>query len=62
MRKAFGLWTAVAAVFAVMTFGAQAMPAAPLKGIAKSNQVIHVSGGCGPWRHRGPHGHCRRGP
>lgn len=27
--------------------------------VAQSNLVIHVSGGCGPHRHRGPHGHCR---
>jgi len=60
MRKEFALFAAVAAAFAFMTFSAQAMPAAPLKDIAKStDQVIQVRGGCGPHRHRGPHGHCR---
>lgn len=62
MGKEFSLLAAIAAVFALLTFGAQAMPAAPLKGIAKSNPVIQTSGGCGHWRHRGPHGHCRSGP
>lgn len=53
MRKEFALLAAVAAVFAFMTFGAQAMPAAPLKSVAKSaDQVTQVRDGCGP------HGHC----
>jgi hypothetical protein len=63
MRKEFALFAAIAAVFAFMTFGAQAMPAAPLAGVSKaSGHVVQGRGGCGPFRHRGPHGHCRPGP
>ena len=50
MRKEFALFAAIAAVFAFMTFGAQAMPAVPLAGVAKaSGHVVQVSGGCGPF-------------
>ena len=43
MRKEFALLAAVAAVFAFMTFGAKAMPAASLKAVtASADQVIHV--------------------
>jgi hypothetical protein len=40
---------------------ASAMPMAPSDAVVKSaNQnVVHVSGGCGPRRHRGPRGGCR---
>ena len=62
MRKQIALIAAIAAMFALMSFGARAVPIAPLKGAAKSDTVIHVSGGCGPRRHRGPHGLCRPGP
>ena len=59
MRKEFALFAAIAALFALTTFGAQAMPAAPLAGASKATgQVIQVRGGCGPHRWRGPHGHC----
>ena len=51
MRKQLALFAAIAAVFAFMTFSAQAMPAAPLKDTAKStDQVIQVRDGCGPHR------------
>jgi hypothetical protein len=36
----------------------QAMPLAPLAQ-ATSGEIIHVSGGCGPYGHRGPYGGCR---
>jgi hypothetical protein len=36
----------------------QAMPLAPLVQGA-SAEIIHVSGGCGYWGHRGPYGGCR---
>lgn len=42
--------------------GASAAPAAGqalANAAARSSLIIHVSGGCGPHRHRGPHGHCR---
>ena len=58
MRKEFVLFAAIAALFGVVSFGAQAAPVAPLKS-ASADHVIQVSGGCGPHRHRGPHGHCR---
>ena len=60
MRLQLGLFAAIAAVFAFMTFSAQAMPAAPLQGASKADgQVIQVRDGCGRHRHRGPMGHCR---
>jgi hypothetical protein len=63
MRKELALFAAIAAVFAFMIFSAQAMPAAPLQGVAKStDHVIQVRDGCGPYRHRGPRGFCRPGP
>jgi hypothetical protein len=45
-------------------FGMTGASAAPAGALALSNtathsDLIHVSGGCGPHRHRGPHGHCR---
>jgi hypothetical protein len=55
------LFAAVAAIFACVS-SAQAMTAASLKGLSKSDSIVHVRGGCGPLRHRGPHGHCRPGP
>ncbi len=59
LRGAILALAAIAAVFAFMTFGAQAMPAASLKSVAKSaDQVTQVRDGCGPHRFRGPHGHC----
>jgi hypothetical protein len=57
MRKELALLAAIAALFALTTFGAQAMPAAPLSGASKA-QVIQVRDGCGPHRWRGPHGRC----
>jgi hypothetical protein len=36
----------------------QAMPLAPLAQ-ASSGEIIHVSGGCGYYGHRGPYGGCR---
>ncbi|MFZ3361748.1 MAG: hypothetical protein WA177_23625 [Xanthobacteraceae bacterium] len=60
MRKEFALLASIAAVFTVMAFSAQAMPAAALKGATNSSQVIKVAGGCGHGWHRGPYGHCRR--
>jgi hypothetical protein len=60
MRKEFALVASIAALFTFIAFGAQAMPAAAaLTGVSNSGHVIHVSGGCGRHRHRGPHGHCR---
>jgi hypothetical protein len=52
------LFAAIAALFTVMAFGAQAMPAAPLNGASNSGQITQVRDGCGPHRWRGPHGHC----
>jgi Spy/CpxP family protein refolding chaperone len=61
MRKELALFAAIAAVFTFVTFSAQAMPAASLKGVTNSDQTItQVRGGCGHGWHRGPRGHCRR--
>jgi hypothetical protein len=61
MRKEFTLLAAIAALVTFVACGAQAMPAASLKSVAKSvNQVVTVAGDCGRGWHRGPHGHCRR--
>jgi len=44
---------------AAMT-ASQAMPLAPLaQAQASSGGIILVSGGCGPYGHRGPYGGCR---
>ena len=43
--------------FAAMS-ASQAMPLAPLAQ-ATSGDIIHVSGGCGCYGHRGPYGGCR---
>jgi hypothetical protein len=42
---------------AAMT-ASQAMPLAPFAQ-APSSEIIHVSGGCGYYGHRGPYGGCR---
>jgi hypothetical protein len=61
MRKEIALFAAIAAVFTFVTFSAQAMPAASLKGVTNSDQTItQVRAGCGRGWHRGPRGHCRR--
>ncbi|HEY1311483.1 MAG TPA: hypothetical protein VGF02_11085 [Pseudolabrys sp.] len=65
MRKQLALFAVFAFTLSALMLSvicAQAMPAAPLKGVSKSDQVIQVRGGCGPLRHRGPGGHCRPGP
>ena len=44
---------------AAMT-ASQAMPLAPVQGArASSAEIVLVSGGCGPYGHRGPYGGCR---
>lgn len=60
MRKELALFVAVAAMFTFVTFSAQAMPAASLKGVTKSDQITQVRDGCGRGWYRGRHGHCRR--
>jgi hypothetical protein len=50
---------AVGLSLAAMT-ASQAMPLAPVQGAqASSAEIILVSGGCGPYSHRGPYGGCR---
>jgi hypothetical protein len=58
MRLHLSLFAAIAAAFAFLTFGAQAMPAAPLKGASQSDQLIQVRDGCGRHRFRDRFGHC----
>jgi hypothetical protein len=62
MRKDVLLSAVIAALFALITSSANAMPAAPaLAGISKDDQmVVKVRGGCGRGYHRGPRGGCRR--
>jgi hypothetical protein len=61
MHKGIALLAAIAALFTFIAFGAQAMPVAPLKAVAKTaDQVTPVAGGCGRGWHRGPQGRCRR--
>jgi hypothetical protein len=61
MRKHFALFAAAAALFALSSFGSQAMPVSPLKSLTSSDQTItQVRDGCGRGWHRGRHGHCRR--
>lgn len=61
MRKELALFATIATLFTFVAVSAQAMPAAaPIKGASNSSQVIHVSGGCGRFMHRGRYGHCRR--
>jgi Spy/CpxP family protein refolding chaperone len=61
MRKEIALLAATAALFTFIALGAQAMPVASLKAVAKTaDQVVPVAGGCGRGWHRGPQGHCRR--
>jgi nitrate/nitrite transporter NarK len=58
--KSVALFVAIAAVFAFVSYGASAMPMSSLKEVKSADQNLQtVSGGCGRWRHRGPHGHCR---
>jgi hypothetical protein len=59
MLKQLAVFAAVAAMLSIISFSAQAMPAASLKNAAKSNDhVTQVRDGCGPHRWRGPHGRC----
>lgn len=59
MRKELALFVAIAAMFTFVTLSAQAMPAAALKGAAKSDQVTQVNDGCGRHYYRNRWGHCR---
>ena len=57
MRKEIALIASIAALFTFIAWSAQAMPAAPLKGVsAAGQQTIQVAGGCGRGWHRGPRG------
>ena len=52
-----------ALILSLELLGASIATAMPLAGSAvvassSSTDVIEVSGGCGWFRHRGPHGHC----
>ena len=53
VASAFAICLGLAAVS-----GSKAMPLAPLDQ-ASSENIIRVSGGCGPGWHRGPYGGCR---
>ncbi len=50
---------ATAATLALSMGAANAFPVLPAAGIDAAPAVTLVSGGCGPYRHRGPFGECR---
>jgi hypothetical protein len=52
---------AAAAMLTVSIGAAEAFPVAPVAGVAAAPEITLVSGGCGPYRHRGPYGGCRPG-
>ena len=55
------LFAAIAAMFTLVTYSAQAIPAAPLTGVFNPDETVtQIAGGCGPGWHRGPRGRCRR--
>jgi hypothetical protein len=56
--KALSVFAATGFAVAVFASAAQAMPAAPIGGDARSGVTL-VAGGCGPGWHRGPYGRCR---
>jgi hypothetical protein len=62
MRHMIAAIVVVAGASFFATMGASAAPVSG-KAIAQmtgqSDHVIQVSGGCGRFWHRGPHGHCR---
>jgi len=61
MRKELALFVAIAAVFTFVTFSAQAMPVAALKGATKFYRAItQVRDGCGRGWYRNRWGRCRR--
>ena len=59
LKALLPLATGAALMFAVS--GAQAMPSADHAPGYSSPEITLVSGGCGPYRHRGPWGGCRPG-
>lgn len=58
MKKFPLIAAAAGAIVAASTFGAQAMPAAPMTG-ASDAPIMDVAMGCGPGFIRGPYGRCR---
>ena len=52
---------ATAAALTLSIGAAQAFPIAPAASVQAGPEVTLVSGGCGPYRHRGPYGGCRPG-
>lgn len=56
--RSFILALAAGASLACATVGADAMPAGAIAGASEAPAVTLVSGGCGPYRHRGPYGAC----
>ncbi len=61
IRKTFGLAAGAAMLLGLATAGAEALPLAPASDLSAAPAVTLVSGGCGPFSHRGPFGGCRPG-
>jgi hypothetical protein len=51
--------SAIAILFSVVSFNAQALPAAPSSSEYGPSDVTLIAGGCGIGLHRGPYGGCR---
>ena len=58
--RTLSMLAAIAAMFTIVSFSAEAMPVSSLKGVTTSDQTIQVRGGCGRGWHRW-HGRCVRG-
>jgi hypothetical protein len=59
MRQTYVLAATVAALLSVISYNAQALPAAPATSGYGAPQLTLVEGGCGAGFHRGPAGGCR---
>ena len=60
MRVAL-LSIAAASVLSLIGVTAEALPIQPVGAASTSPEVTLISGGCGPYGHRGYYGHCRPG-
>jgi hypothetical protein len=59
MRIGLPLALSLFALVSFMSFGAKALPIAPLAPAAAPDLLVEVRGGCGLGWHRGPLGGCR---
>jgi hypothetical protein len=59
MAKTFASVAAIATLFSLVSFNAQALPGAPSPSENGAPVVTLIAGGCGIGFHRGPYGGCR---